>query len=99
MTIISFNAGTTIEGKPFVALLADGEQIGQLTPIEAQEFGIRAIQSGIEAERDAGFFKFMRTMDESPEGLGAAAAMLHGLREHRQQADPDGSDVAAEARA
>lgn len=88
----------TIEGKPFVALLIDGETKGQLTPGEAQQLGLRIIQSAIEAERDAGFLKFMLDMDDSKQGKVMAGGMLQGLREFRQQWDPEGYDAAAAAR-
>jgi hypothetical protein len=86
---LTFDAGTTIEGKPFVRVLIDDKQVGQLDPIDAQMLGLRAIKSAIEAERDAGFLSFMLSMDDSREGVVMAGAMLHGLRENRQQADPE----------
>lgn len=95
---LSTEARVTLEGKPFIALLIDGEQRGQFTPHEIQMFGMRCIQCGIEAERDAGFLKFMLSMDDSREGLQAAGAMLHGMREHRQQVDPEGFDAAEQQR-
>lgn len=86
--VLTFDARVTLEGKPFIAILVNDDQVGQLSPGEVQTLGLRAIQSGIEAERDAGFFKFMRSMDGSQQGLQAAGAMLAGLRDHRQQFDP-----------
>lgn len=85
---LTFDARCTSQGKPFVAIILDGKELGQLDPDTCQQLGLRAIQAGIEAERDAGFFKFMRVLDPSPDGLQAAGAMLHGLREHRAQYDP-----------
>lgn len=95
---LTFDARCTIEGKPFIAILIDGESKGQLDPGEVQQLGLRAIQSGIEAERDAGFFKFMLSMDDTQDGKAMAATLLHGLREQRSQWDPDGSDAAVAAR-
>lgn len=84
---LTTDARVTLEGKPFVAVLLDGKQIGQVDPSEAVHMGLRTIQSGIEAERDAGFWAFMLSLDDTPGGLQAAAAMLAGLREHRGQHD------------
>lgn len=84
---LTTDARVTLEGKPFVAVLLDGEQIGQLDPGEAVHLGLRTIQSGIEAERDAGFWAFMLSLDDTRGGMQAAAAILTGLREHRAQYD------------
>lgn len=84
---LTTDARVTLEGKPFVAVLLDGEQVGQLDPGEAVHLGLRTIQSGIEAERDAGFWSFMLSLDDTRGGVQAAAAMLAGLREHRGQYD------------
>lgn len=86
---LTFDARCTLEGKPFVAVLVDNEQVGQLDPGEVITLGLRAIQSGIEAERDAAFLTFMLSLDNSKGGLQAAGAMLHGLREHRAQYDAE----------
>lgn len=96
--LLSTEALVTAEGKPFVAVYIDGERKGQLTPHEVQMFGMRCIQSGIEAERDAGFLNFMLSIDNSKKGLQYAGAMLHGMREHRQQVDPEGFDAAEQQR-
>lgn len=95
---LTFDARVTIKGKPFVCVIIDGKEVGQLTPLETKHLGLRVLESGIEAERDAGFLKFMLEMDPTSRGLVHAGAMLRGLREHRQQADADGRDVAEEAR-
>ena len=84
---LTFDARVTIEGKPFIAVLIDTEQVGQLDPGEAMSLGLRVIQSGIEAERDAGFLNFMLELDDSEDGFRAAATMLDGLRKHRAQFD------------
>lgn len=84
---LTFDARVTIEGKPFIAVLIDTEQIGQLDPGEAMSLGLRAIQSGIEAERDAGFLSYMLDLDDSEGGVRMAAVMLDGLRKYRAQFD------------
>lgn len=80
------------EGKPFVLIVFDGQKIGQLTPAEALNFGIRGIQASIESERDAAVWQCSQEIakDDSPEERNQyAAAMLTLIREYRGQVDPD----------
>jgi hypothetical protein len=85
--VVSTDARATLAGKPFVVVLVNDEEVGQLTPGEAIAMGTRFIQSGIEAERDAGTVAFLTSfeggMDEQ-----AIAAFIVAMREHRQQAEP-----------
>lgn len=81
-------------GKPFVLTSIDGEPFGQLTPAEAINHGVRAIQAGIEAERDAATFaamtKFARDpADSDEEAARFAAGVIAAIRDHRGQVDPD----------
>jgi hypothetical protein len=73
-------------GKPFVITIVNGEPFGQLTPAEALNFGIRAIQASQEAERDAALVNSMRAsgFDDF-----TVFGMLTMIREHRSQVDPD----------
>jgi hypothetical protein len=84
--LIELQGAVRADGKPFVIVIEDGEQTGQLTPAEAVNFGTRAIQAGIEAERDAALVIGMKKF-----GLGDAevAGLLTMIREHRTQVDPD----------
>ncbi len=76
------------DGRPFVQMTCalDGEPVFavKMAPGDVTALGLRAIQSAIEAERDAGFIKFLRSI-----GAGDAelVSMLNGLRENRQQFD------------
>lgn len=76
------------DGRPFVQMTCtlDGEPVFscKMAPGLATALGLRAIQSGIEAERDAGFVAFLRSIDADNNAIGG---MLVGLREHRQQFD------------
>jgi hypothetical protein len=87
--LIELQGAARIDGKPFVILLIDGEQKGQLTPAEAVAHGTRAIQAAIEAERDAGFVEFWR--EEMGRSEEETSALILGMREHRSQSDPDPS--------
>jgi hypothetical protein len=84
-----FQACARIDGKPFVMTLIDGEPFGQLSPAEALNHGIRAIQASVEAERDAATVVGLRKagMDDQ-----AIVAFLVMVREHRGQIDPDPRD-------
>jgi len=89
MGLIEFAAGVSgTTREPFVHVTWGNEK-GQLTPAEAMQHGIRAIQAAIEAERDAGFIDWAMSSDGPHLELPHAAAMLAGLRDHRSQADPD----------
>lgn len=92
--LIELQGAVRRDGKPFVIVLEDGEQTGQLTPAEAMNFGTRAIQAAIEAERDAATVLALKKMaadeGESEEAQETAAAgMLQMIRQYRQQVDPD----------
>jgi hypothetical protein len=86
MSLIELQGAVRRDGKPFVIVLTDGEQTGQMTPGEAVNFGTRAIQAAIEAERDAATVLGIKQI-----GLGEreAAALLTMIREYRSQVDPD----------
>lgn len=83
--VFSTQGMATKEGKPFVMTFVNDEPFGQVTPAEAIAMGTRIIQSGIEAERDAGTMAFLTStgMDEED-----AARFLMAMRDHRQQAEP-----------
>lgn len=86
-SVVSTDARATLEGKPFVVVLVNEVEVGQLTPAEAIAMGTRFIQSGIEAERDAGTVAFLTSygggMDKQDVG-----AFIAAMRDHRQQAEP-----------
>lgn len=84
--LIELQGGVTIEGKPFVVTMADGAPLGQLTPAEAINHGIRSIQAGIEAERDSAL---MRGLTANGATRQDAAAHLSMIRVFRAQVDPD----------
>lgn len=87
--MIDVEAGAAADGgHPFVIVRWGGEE-GQLTPGDAAQLAFQLLESSIEAERDAGFMKFLRSMDFS---MPEAGAMLKGLRDHRQQHRVDGFD-------
>lgn len=94
MSLIELQGAVRRDGKPFVIVLTDGEQTGQLSPAEAINFGTRAIQAAIEAERDAATVLAMKKMTRD-EGQSeqdaelAAAGMLQVIRSYRTQVDPD----------
>lgn len=95
MSLIELQGAVRSDGKPFVIVLTDGEQTGQLTPGEAVAFGTRAIQAAIEAERDAATVlamkKYAKDSGEQDEEAAErfAAGFLVLIREHRSQVDPD----------
>lgn len=92
--------------RPFVktSIVSQGHTIleGQLTVQDAIAQGVRFIQAGLEAERDAGLVKFLRTIDFPDRNI---AALIIGMREARQQWDVQKGDLSkdeelmAEARA
>jgi hypothetical protein len=87
---IEFIGGVNRDGTPFVHLLNDGKKFGQLDPGEAIRMGTRAIQAGIEAERDAGVVRALRKVGvDDANTEKAIAATLTMIREERDQADPD----------
>lgn len=86
---VAFQGCVRRDGKPFVKVTIDDDDFGQLTPAEALNMGIRAIQASIEAERDAATILGLKSagMDEQ-----SRAAFLVMVREHRGQVDPDPRD-------
>ena len=83
--VFSSHGMATAEGKPFVATFVNDQPLGQLTPAEAIALGTRAIQSAIEAERDAGLIRFLKKdgkLDDQAIGV-----LIVGMREHREQWD------------
>lgn len=95
--ITSFEAMVSAStGKPFVQLTCfvgdDPVFATKMSPDLATALGLRAIQSAIEAERDAGFIAFLR------DSLGMTddqqiGAMLSGMRDHRQQFDAEAGSM------
>jgi hypothetical protein len=82
-------------GKPFVQMTCSigDKQVFQVNmpPDVVTALGLRALQAGIEAERDAGFVKFLREgMEMDPVAVGY---MLSGLRDYRQQFDADAGSM------
>lgn len=84
------------DGRPFVKMtsMLDGVPVfsTKMSPAVATALGLRAVQAAIEAERDAGFVAFLRSIDIEE---GGAAQMLHGLRLHREQFDVASGSMAA----
>lgn len=82
-------------GKPFIQMtcsLGDDPIFSiKMSPAVATALGLRAIQAAIEAERDAGFFAFVRNGLQM--GDQEAGMMLSGLRDHRQQFDADAGSM------
>lgn len=74
------------DGKPFVRTSIDGKPFGQLTPGEAINHGIRAIQAAVEAERDAATLLGLRSHGMDDATIGGMIAMI---RKYRGQVDPD----------
>lgn len=86
---MEFQGCVRLDGKPFVVTLLDGDEFGQLTPGEALNMGIRAIQAAQEAERDAALVLGMRAAGfDDPTVFG----FLKMIRDHRGQVDPDPRD-------
>lgn len=87
---VEFQGAVRRDGKPFVITLIDGQPLGQLTPSEAQNMGIRAIAAAQEAERDAAIVVASRSVCETAEEAEEfAAGLLIMIRKHRGQVDPD----------
>lgn len=84
--VIEMQGAVRIDGKPFVIVTLDGKPIGQITPAEALNYGIRAIQASQEAERDAALILGMKAAGFTDVD---AAGMLAMIRDHRGQVDPD----------
>lgn len=83
---VEFQGCVRRDGKPFVITSLDGQPLGQLTPGEALNMGIRAIAAAQESERDAALLIGAKKagFDEH-----TAAGLLAMIREHRDQVDPD----------
>lgn len=83
--VFSTQGMVTTEGKAFVGTFINDQAFGQMSPAEAIAMGTRCIQSAIEAERDAGLIKFLKSL-----GTGAAEinALIVGMRDYRDQAEP-----------
>jgi hypothetical protein len=92
METIVFEAQVSArDGRPFVKMtctLADGTPVfaAQFLPSVVTALGLRAIQSAIEAERDAGLIAFLQSLEMPGEAVNG---MLVGLRDHREQFDAD----------
>lgn len=84
--LIELQGCVRIDGKPFVITLVDGKKYGQLTPAEALNHGIRAIQAAVEAERDAATVLGLKKMGLGEQEIAGFIAMV---RDHRGQVDPD----------
>lgn len=89
---VTFQGCVRIDGKPFVVTEIDGEPLGQLTPAEALNMGIRAIQAGQEAERDAAIVLGLKAQGMTDEQV---AGLLTLIRDFRGQVDPDPRDDVA----
>lgn len=86
MKLIELQGAVRIDGKPFVIVTIDGKPAGQITPAEALNHGIRAIQASQEAERDAAL---MIGLERAGIDERTRVGMLMMIREHRGQVDPD----------
>lgn len=86
MKLIELQGAVRLDGKPFVIIYLDGKPAGQITPAEALNHGIRAIQASQEAERDAALLLGMKAagFDEQ-----TCFGMIKMIRDHRSQVDPD----------
>jgi hypothetical protein len=76
------------DGRPFVQMTSTVGGVPvfscKMAPSVVTALGLRAVQSGIEAERDAGFVAFLRSIDADDSAIGG---LLDGLREYRKQFD------------
>lgn len=84
------------DGRPFVQMTCalDGVAVFsvKMSPAVTTALGLRAAQAAIEAERDAGFVGYLRSIAVDEQAIGV---MLVGLRDHREQFDAsEGSMVA-----
>jgi 20S proteasome alpha/beta subunit len=75
----------TVEGKAFVTTFVNEQPFGQMSPAEAIAMGTRCIQSAIEAERDAGLIKFLKSLGTGEQEVNA---LIVGMRDYRNQAGP-----------
>lgn len=93
--VVTFEAQVSArDGRPFVKMTCslDGEPVfaAQFPPAVVTALGLRAVQSAIEAERDAGFIAFLHEIGAPADKIGA---MLVGLREHREQFDSEAGSM------
>lgn len=84
--LIELQGCVNLAGKPFVMTFVDGNALGQLTPAEATNHGIRSIQAAIEAERDSALVRGLLANGATQTD---AAAHLVMIRDFRAQVDPD----------
>jgi hypothetical protein len=86
------------DGRPFVQMTCgvgdDPVWATKLSPAVVTALGLRALQSAIEAERDAGLVAYIRDelgakigLDTDGEMNSFIALMLDGMRRHREQFD------------
>jgi hypothetical protein len=83
--VISTHGMVTAEGKAFVTTYVDEVPFGRMTPAEAIAMGTRCIQSAIEAERDAGLIRFLKSLGTGEQEINA---LIRGMRDYRDQAEP-----------
>jgi len=69
--------------KPRVWVTLPDVREGVYTPEEAQQIGMRFIQAGIEAERDAGTMEYLTGYQGMSEEV--AREHIHGMASHREQ--------------
>lgn len=82
------------DGRPFVQMTCalDGVPVFavKLSPAVMTALGLRAIQSAIEAERDAGVVAFLKEGGADERVIGG---LLMGMREHRAQFEPEAGSM------
>ncbi|MGH2897904.1 MAG: hypothetical protein ACRDMZ_04465 [Solirubrobacteraceae bacterium] len=82
------------DGRPFVQMTCALDDVPvfavKMSPATVTALGLRAIQSAIEAERDAGLVAFLAESGMEERLIGG---MLVGVREHRQQFDTDAGSM------
>lgn len=86
--LVEFQGCARKDGKPFVITSIDGNPIGQLTPGEATNMGIRAIQAAVESERDAATILGLKAAGGEFDDKTIASFLLM-IRANRGQVDPD----------
>lgn len=79
--IVSVGAVRPHDEKPFV-ILEWQERQGQVTPAQAVQMAVQLLTSAIEAERDASFATWAKSMEIEQE---IWVQMLMGIRGHREQ--------------
>jgi hypothetical protein len=68
-----------------VIISLDGKPWAQVPPADCAQLGFQAIESAIEAERDAGLFGYLSNVVFGKDDAAAAARVLAGLRDYREQ--------------